>query len=763
MRFTTISISAVTALGLLTLAGGHTDAAVPGTVSGCSLPAALIENAGQWDTPARFVGRYGPVVARFEPGAIVLQINVEGPDDRVTTGVTRLVFEGARNDVVPEGDALLPGRYSYFTSRDPARWRTDVPSYRQVVYRGLYDGVDLRVRESGGLLEYDLLVAPGADPSQVVIRAEGTERLNLDDGELILQTAVGSIRQQAPITWYALPDGSRHLVESRFCIIDETRYGFEVPDATSDLALVIDPKLEWSTYLGGASSDWVGFPNGVHLASGEVFVTGVTWSGNFPTTTGAFQEVYGTNRDAYVAVLDPSLSGAAQLLYCTYLGGDGEDGGWAIHTDSQGRIVVAGNTESANFPVTGDAYDATLDGVSDAWVAVVDPSLVGAAQLVYSTYLGSTGAETSNDVAVDASDAILVLGATTEVDFPTTAGAYNETYNGGSTDAFVTRLDPTAEGPAQLVDSTYLGTFGSDSFKNMAIDATGNVVIFGDIRGSDFPATPGAWDLTYNGGLRDGAIAKLDPTLSTLLAATYFGGLSDDNGNAMAIEPSGNIAIAGWTTSFDLPFTIDAYDTTSNGGFDIYVARLDPTLSTVLACTYIGGPLNEGANGLSVDSVGNVTVTGTVNSLNYPTTAGALSPGHNGGDTDAFVTRFDAGLSTLRYSSYLGGSGNSDFGYVVEDDESGVVTVGGLTTSTNFPVTADAFDPTPSGGNDAFITQLPHCPWDCAGDNDGVVTILEFLTLLAQWGMIGTSCDIGGDGADILDFLEILAHWGPCP
>ena len=736
--------------------------AVPSTAF--AVPAAIIENTGQWDTPARFVGRYGPLMARFEPHAIVLQIDSQGPDDRVTTGVVRLVFEDALSGAQIEGEERLAGRYSYFIGPDATRWRTDVPSYRRVIYRGLYEGIDLRVREAGGQLEYDLLLAPGADPERFVVRVEGIEGLDIDaEGALVMDTALGRIRQMPPTTWSELPDGGRRAVESRFCLIDDTRYGFAVAAPALEGTLVIDPRIEWSTFLGGSSSDWVAWPNGLHLAaSGKVLVAGATWSSNFPATAGAYDTTYNNNRDAFVAVLDPSVAGVPQLEYCTYLGGGFTDGAWSVREGALG-IVVAGTTQSFNFPTTAGAYDETYNGGFDAWIAIIDPTQAGAAQLVYSTFLGTATGEGLQDILVEPAGTILVLGNTDALDFPTTVGAYNTTYNGGSADAFITRLDPNAEGPLQLAESTLFGTFGFDVMRNIAVDAGGNIVVAGEIRGSDFPATPGAWDNTYTGGFSDGAIAKFDPTLGTLLAATYFGGAGFENGNAMALEASGIVTVAGWTDSFDLPFTIDAYDTTINGGLDVYVARLDANLTTVLACTYIGGSLDDGANGVAVDSAGNVTVAGVANSMNYPTTPGAASETHNGGTTDALVSRFDANLSTLRYSTYLGGTNNSDFGYVVEDDESGTVTVAGLTTSSSFPTTSDAFDTSHNGGNDGYITKLKYCPWDCDGSNDGEVGILDFLTVLGQWGMVGSSCDFDSDGLNINDFLEVLGRWGLCP
>jgi hypothetical protein len=233
----------------------------------------------------------------------------------------------------------------------------------------------------------------------------------------------------------------------------------------------------------------------------------------------------------------------------------------------------------------------------------------------------------------------------------------------------------------------------------------------------------------------------------------------------MHVDESGVVTVAGWVTSPDFPTTPGAYNTTHNGpvdGRDVYVSKLDATLSTLLASTFLGGALsNEGANTLSLGGSGMVTVAGFTESTDYPTTPGAFDTSYNGFG-DGFVTRLNSNLSELVYSTYLGGFLNQDVAMASATAGPGLVAVGGRTYSQSFPTTPAAHDTSYNGAGDGFVAVLNLCQWDCGGTNDGVVGIGDFLLLLAQWGL-PTSCDFDGDGVGITDFLTMLANWGPCP
>lgn len=255
------------------------------------IPLAFVENRGQWPAPVKFRARWGGMVAHLEGDALTLQLERRESGGQVKGVVVRMAFEGASKNVTLEGEAELPGTHNFFLGSDPSRWRTEVPGYARVVYRSLYDGVDVRLREDGGELEYDLLLAEAADLSQVVVRCDGTGGLKADsDGSLLMETELGSIRQRPPTSWYELPSGEQAPVECKYRILDANRYGFEVPREGLSLALVIDPALEWSTYFGGSDEEAAG---AVALGpSGAVVMGGYTESVDSIATPGAYDTTY---------------------------------------------------------------------------------------------------------------------------------------------------------------------------------------------------------------------------------------------------------------------------------------------------------------------------------------------------------------------------------------------------------------------------------------------------------------------------------------
>ncbi|HEX8077576.1 MAG TPA: hypothetical protein VF511_07160, partial [Chthoniobacterales bacterium] len=311
-----------------------------------SPPVDFIENRGQWDAAIKFAANKGAMSAAFERDALTLRVS-----DRETTASVRLVFEGAsaQSDVI--GEHKRAGVYNYFFGNDAKQWHSNVGAFTSVLYHRLYDGVDARVREDNGRLEYDLLVAPEAKIDNVILRAEGTSDIAVaEDGALILTANGKSLRQSPPKTWQELPDGSRRMVECRFRKIDNQHYGFEVPQHDRRLAMTIDPGLEWSTFLGGGANETV---TGMALArdgSGDVILCGQTYSADFPHTNGHHAPVGMT---PYVARLN--ASGSA-LVYCTFFGGAFNHSVLDLAVDGQSQPVVVGDTNSLDFPVTPGAY-----------------------------------------------------------------------------------------------------------------------------------------------------------------------------------------------------------------------------------------------------------------------------------------------------------------------------------------------------------------------------------------------------------------------
>jgi YVTN family beta-propeller protein len=412
-----------------------------------------------------------------------------------------------------------------------------------------------------------------------------------------------------------------------------------------------------------------------------------------------------TYDDSLPLIIDPVL------FFSTYLGGSGDEIGRGVTVDASGNAYVVGQTGSSNFPTTVGTVQ-TYGGGGDAFVTKLNPTGSG---LVYSTFLGGMGGDFAKGIAVDGSGNAYMTGATTSTNFPTTAGAFQTTYGGGEWDAWVAKLNPSG---SLLLYSTYLG--GSDADfggEAIAVDAGGNAYMAGETRSRNYPTTAGAFQTSNKGFPTNCVVTKLNPSGSALVYSTYFGGSAGfyENAFAIALDATGNAYVTGRTDAADFPTTAGAFQTTFGGrvpfGGDAYVLKLNPLGSGLVYSTYLGGSGYDDAEGIAVDAAGDAFVAGVTGSTNFPTTANALQPTYGGGTSDAFVTKLNALGSGLVYSTYLGGNGNDQLNQQgspgLAADTAGNTYVTGLTSSTNFPTTASAFQATYGGGTfDAFVTKL---------------------------------------------------------
>ncbi|QII12692.1 hypothetical protein KsCSTR_33130 [Candidatus Kuenenia stuttgartiensis] len=473
-------------------------------------------------------------------------------------------------------------------------------------------------------------------------------------------------------------------------------YGFKVASYNKTKELVIDPLLA-STYLGGQDDD-----RGRYLtldASGNVYVTGLTSSSDFPTTVGAYDTSFNSSSyNVFVSKLD---SGLTSLLASTYLGGSSHDYSHSLALDASGNVYVTGLTSSSDFPTTVGAYDTSFNSSSyNVFVSKLDSKLT---RLLASTYLGIAGPTDSGpSIALDASGNVYVTGFTSSSDFPTTVGAYDTSRN--AYDIFVSKLDGRL---TSLLASTYLGGSSDDYGKSIALDAGGNVYVTGHTSSTNFPTTDGAYDTSSDKYYSDVFVSKLDSGLTSLLASTYLSGSSNDYSHSLALDTSGNVYVTGWTKSSNFPTTAGAYDTTYNGDYDVFVSKLDSDLMSLLASTYLGYSGYDYGYSLALDASGNVYVTGLTSSSDFPTTVGAYdTSGNYNGDYDVFISKLNSGLTSLLASTCLGGS-DSDGGRSLALDVSGSVSVMGNTKSSDFPTMVGAHDTSFNGGDyDIFISKL---------------------------------------------------------
>jgi hypothetical protein len=574
----------------------------------------------------------------------------------------KLSFVGANPHPRLEPFNRLNTYVSYFLGSDPTRWYAGVPVWGGVRYVDLYPGIDLELSGEGGRLEPRIIAREGADASQVRLRAEGADDTVQETGDLTMLRS---------LPFNPFPES----VDSR------------------SLSLV------YSTYLGGSYYDY-GWDIAAD-ASGATYIAGTTLSGGFPTTPGAFQTAYGGSSDAFITKLN--AAGSA-LVYSTFLGGIYGEEGYSIALDSSGAVYVSGQTYSDDFPTTLGAYQTDCGGsfCDDAFVTKLNTN--GTA-LLYSTFLGGSGGENAYGVTVSTSAAAYVSGTTASVDFPVTSGAF-QTYRRGSSDAFITALNPSGNG---LLYSTYLGGDTDEWAGDIAVDATGAAYTTGFTSSTNFPTTPGSFTPNWP-GLTNAFISKLNPAGNSLTYSTYLGGSEGEQGEAIAVDSAGAAYVSGATSSPNFPVTLGAFQTVCGGGCyangDAFVVKLNAAGSALAYGTFLGGATSEGARSLAVDASGVGYISGYTRSTNFPTTPGAFQPTCSScpGDNDAFVTQLNAAGSGLLYSTFLGGNSVEE-GYAIAAG-SGAAYITGYTQSSNFPTSAGAFDPTPNGVWDAFVTRL---------------------------------------------------------
>ncbi len=386
------------------------------------------------------------------------------------------------------------------------------------------------------------------------------------------------------------------------------------------------------------------------------------------------------------------------LDYATFLGGTGMDVGMALALDATGRATITGSTLSSDFPITPGAYDTSYGGNWD--VFIVRLNAAGSA-LDYATFLGGGANDGGNALALDAAGFAVVTGETESRDFPTTLGAFASGLNGYYGDTFVARLNPAG---SALAYATFLGGSSHDSGSALALYEDGRIIVAGETVSRNFPTTPGAFDPNCGESL-DAFVVRFDATGGSLDYATCLGGPSLDRASALALDATGRATVTGLTQSDSFPTTPGAFDSSYNGGDDVFIVRLNATGDALDYGTFLGGSSHDDSLAISVDANDRATVSGWTQSSDFPTTSSAFDTSHNGRH-DAIVARLSADGSTLEYATFLGGS-DDDRAFGLALDTFGRATVTGRAGASDFPITLGAVNPSFSGGYlDAFVTKL---------------------------------------------------------
>jgi len=658
-----------------------------------------IENRGQWPDHVAFAGRMGPATMAAEHGSLLLSVR----EDEASGASVRLVFEGAASDVIPVGEDARPGIYSFFLGNDPSRWVRGLRTFGTLRYQNLYPGIDLLVHAGSAGIKYDLLLAPLADLSQVRIRCEGAEGLRLDQaGSLVLETTAGPLVQVVGRCWEVDGSGDRHDVVGRHRLIDGDTIGFHVEGRDPARALVIDPGLVWSSYLGGSGAGGVG-DSGRAVAfdrDRNVTVVGRMDGYSFPMTPGAYQHPGpGANNEQDVFVTRLRASDGALIYSCVIGGGSQGDRGLAVAVDAQRRAVVAGWTASPDFPTTPNAFEQVNDAWHSAFVLRLSPT---GSDLEYSTFIEGTSSFGGSEAWALELDmrtgAAIVGGSTASPTFPVTPGAFDTTV--GTGDGFLARLDPTG---SFLEWATYFGGSLGDWIYALDVDEQGRVVCTGETFSTDLPVTPDAFDPIYGPqSYRNAFVSRFDPTGATLEYSTYFGGEGINSGTfgyGIGFVPDGGVIVAGDTAPLGFPTTPGAFQTTSVVGAG-FLARFSPS-GTLAYSTFFSGTGTIPIRGLAVDSSGIATFVGWTEGQ-MPTTPGAWQPPTQG--ASSFIARLDPRGARLLYGTPFGpGSSGAQ---AVAITPTGRAAVCG-TTRPVFPTTPGSASPAYNGGQtDAFVLTL---------------------------------------------------------
>jgi len=668
-----------------------------------AMPMAFTENLGQWGEKTLFRAEASGATFYFCKDEVAYLFvrdtdelleddhfpgqDMPGLDDRFSRPrykkeslLIKAQFVGTNPHAEVIGEDRLSHNCNYFYGNDPDKWCTDVPNYSTIIYKDIYSGIDLKYYGNGKSMKYDFIVHPGADLSQITIRYTDVEDISIShNGDLQMATRFGLVYENKPYV-YQNVNGRVSEVKASYYLKEPGVFGFRVDGYNPAYMLIIDPELIYSTYLGGNDAEGA---RGIAIdGSGNVYVTGLTSSNDFPTyPDSAYDSTYYSGGDAFVTKLSPEGN---SLIYSTYLGGNDSDIGNDITVDISGNAYVIGWTSSTNFP-TENPYQ-TNQAALDAFVTKLSSN---GNSLIYSTYLGGTGDDFGNGIAIDDSGNAYITGETSSSNFPTLNPF--QTNLQGNEDAFVTKL--STEGNS-IIYSTYLGGESYDRGYGIAVDSSGCSYITGRAGSAYFP-TLNPYQLSQ--GATDAFVTKLSSSGASLIYSTYLGGSGNEWSIDIAVDGSGCAYIAGHTMSSDFP-TENAYDSTYYSS-ESFVTKFNPAGDSLIFSTYLGGSGADYIYSIAINSSGNTYVTGKTNSPDFPTENPYQL--YQGG-WDAFVTRFSAEGNDLIYSTYLGGNDSEEGQDIAVNG--GIAYVTGHTFSTNFP-TLNPYQVN-QGSMDVFLTKF---------------------------------------------------------
>lgn len=597
----------------------------------------------------------------------------------------------------PEGIDRLPGTSSYFRGQDKTKWHTAIPQFAKVRYREVYPGVDLIYYGTGGNIEYDFQIAPGADPARIHIAYEGTTRLRLDrNGDLILSTKTGELRQRSPKVYQDI-DGHRAEIAVSYKLDGRKNVGFTLAAYDRSKPLIVDPVLQYSTYFGGPGEDG---GDAVRVdAAGNVYL-GLTLampqSDANPFSSSATNS--GGPFEGAVVKFSPTQNA---ILFVAHVGADGNTLTKALAIDAAGDMFLAGSTTSADFPLVNPIVPQNSGASAFGGMPFLTKIAADGTTLLYSTYFGGSGADNIQGLALDTTGNLYLAGEATSSNFPILNALYPSGQNAYS---FLAKISPAG---ALIFSTLYPGTAGATA---VAVDSTG-VYMAAQAVSEWFPLTNSIQTARTpiqppNGPIVGAVKFALDG--QSVFYSSMFGGTLGETPFAAAVDAQGNFYIAGLTSSTDFP-VVNAVQNTLGGDEDGFIAEVSPTGNSLVFATYLGGTGQDDIVSMALDSAANIYVVGTTLSANFPVlNSGATSIQKAAGQKTpyyAFVTAYSPGGKSMLYSMLVGGS-QQEVAHAVAVDGTGNVYVVGESSSPDLPVTSNAYQKSFGGWWDAFMMVL---------------------------------------------------------
>jgi len=751
----------------------------------------FIENRGQWPPAARFQAELDGVVLWMEHDAVLFDLydakalhdahaNTKDPlPETLRRHAVRMRFLSATTIAMAEGELALPGHHSYFYGSDPSRWASHATGYAQLTLHAVAPGCDAVFRAGRSSAKYDLVVAPGADPRAIRIAFEGADKVELRGAALVVHTSLGRLTERIPVAYQEI-DGQRRAVHCRYTLQDGI-VGFKPGDYNKRHPLIIDPTLRFATYSGSFSNNF-GY-TATFDQLGFLYAGSTAFGNQFPVTTGAYQTQWAggagqQNGGTDIAITKYDTTGSF-LVWSTYLGGNGDEMPHSLYVDGNDQLVLLGTTGSSNFPTTAGCYDNSFGGgtnVTPAGLGISYPNgsdIVVArlsndgSALIGSTYLGgaandglNTAAglkfnyadEVRGEVLLDAQGRVWVVSCTQTQNMPTTSGAAQTTYGGGSHDGYVARFNPQL---TQLQYASYLGGSAADALYNGDLDAQGRLHVCGGTASTNLPASTGAAQGAFNGGAADAFAARLSVNGNQVERLTYWGSSGYDQAYFIEMDQLGNAFLFGQTNAPSGQLIQNApYNVPAGGQF---ITKLDPELSSVLLSSRVGA--GDGSPDISptaflvdvCDKIytsgwgsSNLGLGGSLTTTGLPVTPDAhqaTTTGH-----DLYLAIFDIDMTALDYATYYGGSisGEHVDGGTSRFDRRGRVyqsVCAGCQNNDDFPTTPQAWSATnnSSGCNNGVLKF----------DFDAPLTIAAFLapdTVCAPLSVAFTNLSSGATG-----------------